>query len=224
MSLLTRHRRPPATAPATVPAARPAQNRGPWSGLDAPAAPRRSGPFGGGPRGAVLHSTLLGAALAAATWLSALAVVAVAQGRSALYPLAAVTAVFRGERALAGLDGSASPGAWTSVRGVFWTALVGLLLGGLFAVAARRARGVHPALVAVAGGLTGLVVALAAAALVGHPGVQTMQQQISSFEGLRRLGTGWVVGAWVVAGVALGSWWAPAGRRGSQVPEEVTPD
>lgn len=156
----------------------------------------------------LVRGAAVAGALAAATWVVTLLVVAVTEGRSAAYPLAAVTALFRGERAL-GLPPTVGEVTGTAlVRGALWTVLLAALLGGLFAVASRALLPRHPSVLVVAGAVAALVVFLLGVVLVGQPGSRTLQREVSSYQGFRDLGLPLVGLAQVLSGAVFGAWWA----------------
>lgn len=164
--------------------------------------------------GDLVRGVVVGAGLAAVTWLGTLALVAVAQGRPATYPFAAVTALFRGERAL-GLPPAAGEVTTSAlVRGALWTALLALLLGTAFAVVTGRGRPHSRAVLVGAGAVAALAVFLLGAALVGQPGSRALQREVSSYQGFRDLGLPLVALAQVLAGAVFGAWWARPGLAG----------
>lgn len=162
---------------------------------------------GPGPWGLV-RAALVASGLGALAWLVTLVVAALAEGRPATYPFAAVTALFRGARAL-GLPphvGEVSTAAL--VRGVLWTALVAVLLGGLYAVVSLKALPRRRVVVIAGAALAALAVLGLGSLVFGQPGSRALQREVSSAQGFRDLGLPAVVLAQVLAGVVFGSWWA----------------
>lgn len=166
----------------------------------------------------LVRGGLVAAGLAAATWLATLVVVAVAEGRHAAYPFAAVTALFRGERALGLRPNTGEVTTAVLVRGAFWTALMAVLLGTLFAVAALRGRPYARATLVCGAAAAALAVFLLGIVLVGQPGNRTLQREVSSYQGFRDLGLPLVALAQVLAGAVFGAWWARTStpRRGAR--------
>lgn len=166
----------------------------------------------------LVRGGLVAAGLAAATWLATLVVVAVAEGRHAAYPFAAVTALFRGERALGLPPDTGEVTTAVLVRGAFWTALMAVLLGTLFAVATLRGRPHARATLVCGAAVAALAVFLLGIVLVGQPGNRTLQREVSSYQGFRDLGLPLVALAQVLAGAVFGAWWARTStpRRGAR--------
>lgn len=208
---------PPAAQPAAAaPAgAAVAARAGDRPGLDASSSWARPGKRrrrlqqrqGPGPWELVLGA-LAASGLAAAAWSATLVVVAVAEGRSATYPFAAVTALFRGERALGLPPTTGEVTTSVLVRGVFWTAVMAVLLGAGFAVVSRRGLPRRRSVVIGSAAVAALVVFLLGVALVGQPGGRTLQREVSSYQGFRDLGLPLVALAQVLAGLVFGAWWA----------------
>ncbi len=166
--------------------------------------PKRQGPG----QLELIRGALVASGLAAAAWLITLVVVAVAEGRSATYPFAAVTALFRGERALGLPPTTGDVTTTVLVRGLLWIALLAVLLGSVFAVAGVRGLPRRRAVVIASAAVAALVVFLLGIVLVGQPGSRTLQREVSSYQGFRDLGLPLVALAQVLAGVTFGAWWA----------------
>lgn len=149
-------------------------------------------------------AAVLSAALAAASWLVALVVAAAVQGRDLGYPLAAVAAVFRGERALGAGPAAGELSTTAFVRGAAWTVLVALLLAGAFALVTRRHRSWGPVVLGSLGAVASLVLFAAGVVLLGDTDGPSLQRSVSSYEGLRSLGLPVVGGAHVLAGLVMG--------------------
>lgn len=172
----------------------------------------RAVPLGPTPLQQVRAAVLAGCS-AAAAWLAVLVAVAAVQGRTLLYPLGAVAALFRGHRALGVAPdvGTVSTGA--ALRGAVWLLFLAVALSCSFAWGTRRVR--RPRALPLLGAGFAVLVLVVSVALLGDRGGRIMQARISTVDGLRDLGLVWVAVAHAVAGGVAGLGWQhrDRGRR-----------
>lgn len=160
----------------------------------------------------VLRGSVAGL-VAGMAYLGVLIGVAVGQGRSPMYPLRAILAVFRGNRVLPGESIFVDKfGAMNVVRSFGWLVLLSVLGGVVLAVLVRGRLGSRWLLLAA--GLTwGL--ALFAIGILGldRPGSANLRRSVSSHEGVRELGRAAFLAAHVTYGLVLGALLHQIGRR-----------